>query len=830
MGVIAYSKIGREFVFKEYSPRYPREPDYKIVHYKLEVSIDFKNKSIDGKATLQVVKHGESVRHVDLDAVSLNIKRVYDGRGLLRFDYDGETLRIYLRRKLSNRPTEVTIEYSVREPEHGLYFIDGDEDASPMVWSQGEAEWHRYWMPIYDYPNMKFTSEMIIRVEKGYKAFANGYLVSHWTEGNSEVWHYRINKPHSSYLIALAVGKFSVSIDEVDGVRLEYVVPEGMEEYIESTFRYTPDMIRFFSEWLGVKYPYKVYRQVVVRRFIVGGMENITTTLLTDRSLMDDFARRDDDPDGLISHELSHQWFGDLITCKDWSHIWLNESFATFMHTLYYGHLRGRDEFIYQLYRNLQSYLNEYSSYYSRPIVIRLYKYPEELFDAHSYPKGSVILNMLMNIVGVDTFRKALKEFLTMYAFDNVETDDLRKVLERYYGKPLEWFFEQYLYNSGHPVLSVKTSYNEKDKMLTIELNQLQDTDAPEVYRLPLEVIIEQGSGKTIRTRIFMDKRTRVLTIPMSKRPRYVYIDPEFKTFMVLKINYPLEDRIRILRNSKYVYWRILAARSLCKESSSKAVDALAEAVEKDSFYGVSIEAARSLGDIKTDYAKSKLLELLDKVSNPKVKREVILSLGKYNDESIAPRLIKILEDREEAYTVRAAAARSIGKVGYKKTLEVLKKYISVPSHDYKITKGVLEGIAETGSDEAFKIILEYTTPDKQESLRALAVTLLGKFPHKRDTYKHLKELAYDKEAKVRRAVVLAARELMDPRALPILEVIISREKMGWTWKAARLVAKKIRENIEKGVEWQKLREEIAKLQEEARRLGERVEKIESKG
>ncbi len=830
MFVAAYSKVGRDFTFSDYKPQYPRDLEYLIKHYTYEIWIDLNSKSIWGKISLDVVKYKEPTDYIRLDAVAMNIKRVYDDSGDLNYDYDGSILTIYLRNPLSESPTRVYIEYSTKEPQYGLYFIESGNGEVELVYSQGETEWHRYWLPIYDYPNMKFTSEAIIHVKRGYTAISNGRLVEHKFDGDWEVWHYKCDYPHSSYLIAIAVGKFKIFRDEVDGIKLEYIVPEDLAEYVDNTFQNTKDAIKFFSEWLGVKYPYDVYRQVVVKRFVVGGMENITTTILTEHVMLDKHARLDFESEGLISHELSHQWFGDLVTCRDWSHIWINESFATFLDSLYYRHWKGMDEFIYRMYQNLQAYLKEYKDYYSRPIVYRVYKYPEEMFDRHSYPKGALVINTLLNLLGEDLFRSIVREFLTRYKFRNADTEDFRKVAEEVSGRNLEWFFDQYLYNAGHPVVKVSKSYDPKEKLLKISLKQMQGDDSPEVYKLPIEIVILREDGTEVKYNIWLDEREKTIIIPMDSKPKHVYIDPLFKVFMVLDVDYPLEDKISILKESKYVYWRILMASSLGREVSTKAADALAKAVEKDSFYGVSIEAAKSLGGMKIEYAKRKLLELLDKVKEPRVKREVINALGNYKGSDIGDKLIKILSDDAEAYSVRAAAATILGKIKDKRALKVLKKYIDVKSHAYIITRGVLSGLAEYGSDEAFEIIKKYLDIRKPDVVRIAATSLLGKFPEKKEVYKLLSELAADKEVKVRNAVVLACRELMSSEAIPILESIISRERMGWGYKGARLTVKKIREHMERGVEYKKLREEIEKAVEETRRIVERVEKLEAKG
>lgn len=826
MDIYPYSKVGRDFTFPEYDAVYPRDPRYKIYHYKLEIWIYPSEKKIVGNAELEVSSEYK-IKYIELDAVDLNVNEVYIDGAKTEYDYDGEQLVIYFNKYLTRKRRVIRIGYSVKNPQYGIYFVEGEP---LIVYSQGETEWHRYWMPIYDYPNMKFTTELIIHVPREWKAFANGRLIDTSVDGEWSNWHYLFDYPHSSYLIALAAGKLSVFKDKVNDIDLEYVVPEGREREVKTTFRNTPDMIRFFSEWTGVKYPYRIYRQVVVREFIVGGMENTSMTILTDRALLDEHARLDQWSEGLLSHELAHQWFGDLVTCKDWSHIWLNESFATLMADLYFRHWRGVDDYIYGIYNELRSYLNEYKEWYSRPIVYKVYKYSEELFDGHSYPKGAVILHMLMNLMGEDVFRKAIKVYLNRFKFKPVDTEDFRKVLEEVYGRSLEWFFDQFIYNSGHPVLKVRYSYDREEGLLKVTIKQEQGEDSLEVYKFPVDVEIVTKSGKKIRRSVWLDDKIVNVTFKLERKPLHVYIDPEFKVFAVLDPEYPVEDLIKIASESDYLYWRLLAIKRLGNNPSTSVADTLYNIIIKEEFYGLGREAAKILGSFKTGYALEKLLEALDKVSEPRIKSAILEALGEYRNERVGEKALNYLENKEEAYSVRALAVYAIGKSHYKDAVKIIKKYIDEPSYADIIRIYSLRGLGEYGGDEAYEILKKYSSKDYGQYVRMVAIEQLGNFPEKKkEVLELLKEYAYEKNRFVRRGVINACRKLAIPQVLPILDIIIYREKMGFVWKPARLVKKKLSEAMEKGIEYKKLREELEKIKEEARKLGEKLELLEVK-
>ncbi|MHA1589350.1 MAG: M1 family aminopeptidase [Candidatus Njordarchaeales archaeon] len=823
-------KHGRDFAFPDYKPNYPRSPDYKLEHVKAEIKVYVFEKRIEGKAALRLKSLKNGLSTIELDAVDMSIRSVKMNNEVIDYDYDGYTIRVILPKKLSRGDTvEIIIDYEAR-PKKGLYFVLPDKyypNRVPQVWSQGESEDNRYWIPLYDYPNMKCTSELIIIAPKEFTVVSNGKLLSVEEEGDWKRWHWLMDKPHSTYLIAVAIGLFDYEEEIVDGIPLQYYVPKGRKDDIKRSFARTPDIIRFFSEYLGVPYPWDKYAQVCVSEFVAGGMENTTITILTDRTLHDEKAHMDFESEPLVAHEAAHQWFGDLVTTKDWANIWINESFATYLEAVYRRHWKGNDEFIYRLIEGLDAYLREYNTRYARPIVTRLFKYPSEVFDRHSYPKGALVLHTLNNLVGEETFRIILKRFLEKYKFSNADTEDFRKVIEEVTGKNFEWFFDQYVYNAGHPELAINYKYDPELKQLKISVRQVQKEDSWDEYKLPLEIrVITKNVSR--KYKFWIERKEQVFYIPLDEKPERVCFDPEFKVFAVLKIDQGPEQWIRQLK-CEHVYCRVLAARALAKFRSSKVVEELKNAVMHDKFWGVSYEAALSLGKIGIEEALLALLECLKTVKHPRIRRGIVRALGNFRDERAAKALSEVLENSEESYYVRAEAAESLGKTKWQKAYDYLVKHIDTPSHNDVITIGVIRGLAELGTEEAFKVIKEYTKLGKPTFVRIAAIIAMAKFPEKREAIDIILEASKDENSRIRGAAIAAAAELMSPKLLPMLDKIASEDLSDGLRRRAREVATKIRRALEKGVEYKLLREEIEKIKEENRRLLDRLARLETK-
>jgi len=524
-----------------------------------------------------------------------------------------------------------------------------------------------------------------------------------------------------------------------------------------------------------------------------------------------------------------------LVTTRDWGNIWLNEAFATYMEALYTRHSKGDDEFIYELHQNLRTYLNEYRRY-SRPIVTRLYKYPEEVFDRHTYEKGSLVLHTLKSIIGEENFRRGINIFLTRHAFSNADTEDLRKAMEEASGRPLDWFFNQFVYSAGHPI--IKYSWSHESGYLRLSVSQTQGEDSYPIYRLPLEFEVGYQDGSRQLVRVDVNSRESVVYIPSKERPTYVCIDPEFKIAIKVVSSDKGVEEAKAELGSVNLACRLEAIDALSRNSSIRSIEALTSALLSDKFWGVRAEAARALGRLGVNDAAKSLLEALKVEEHPRVRRAIVEALGNFKgSEEAAKALSSILTDVKESYYVRSTAAESLGKVGIRDYFNELVKALNYPSHNNVITQGALRGLAELGGDEAVDIILKYTQLGYPTLVRAAAAQSLGRFTSDRRVYERLIELLKDPYIRVASAALSAVEYSMDPRFLDVLDSIVSgnapgfiaAELSGRFRRYARDVATRIREHLSRGVEYQRLREELEQVREEQRRLMDRVGRIESK-
>ncbi len=808
---------GRDFAFPEYLPRYAKNFPFEILHMWLDVEIDLERRAVEGVVKFRIKPKNKSAK-VELDAVEMEILEVSHN-----YYYDGFKIEI----PQWSGEGELLVKYRAR-PRVGMYFV---KSGGMYVWTQGETEYNRYWVPLPDFPNIKFPWTVAVKVPKPYVAGSNGVLTEVRDVGDKQIYVWEMRHPMSPYLLAIAVGDFRVVSEKCGDVTLEYYIPSYITDEWRYSFHNTCSIMKFFSEYLNVPYPYERYAQVVVPEFIYGGMENTTFTILTDWTIHDKHAHcpysdfpcpeaEDFSSDPLVAHEMAHMWFGDLVTAKDWGHIAINESFATFVEALWTEKHYGREAYLYEIYNNFKIYLGEYSRRYSRPIVTNLYKIPDEVFDRHAYEKGSVVLHTLRNLLGEDAFRRGLKIFLERHRYRAVDVEDLRKAMEEASGCDLEWFWRQFFYSAGHLALKASWSYSTDERVLKIQMRQTQGEDSYPQYTIPIEIKIVYEDGRVEVRVVQLDKEV-TLHIP-SEKPKYVCIDPHFKVGKSLDLQYPLEAAVSMLDDGD-LYCRLQAIEVLKKNGSARAVSALAKALH-DKFWGVAVEAAKALGEVGTEEAVSALMRA--EVKHPKVKRAVVEALGTARRSAAAEYLDKVLHDGGESYYVRAEAARSLGKVKWAFAEHSLKKALEYSSHLDVIKRGALEGLAELGTEDAMKIVLQYAT-NAPTPVRATAIQTLAKFGSRREVLEVVKKALRDDNFRVRFAAVTAALELMEPRLIPDLQERAEVDVDGRIRRVAREVVEKTRKFMDRGVEYQKLREEVEKLRDEYRKLWDRLSRIE---
>ena len=398
------AEAARSFELPGAKPHYNPDRPGQVEHILLDLDLDLLGRSLVGVCTITLAPIRSGVTILKLDAVDMDIESVFIGTVSQPFDYDGEILTINLVQATSTAKFDLAIAYKLEQPERGIYFIQPDEhypDKPIQVWTQGEDEDSRFWFPCFDYPGQLATSEIKVRVPNSYKAISNGELIGTNDQGDRTEYHWLQKEIHPSYLMTLAVGDFAEIQDEWQGLPVLYYVEKGKEAEGDRSMNKTPAMMTFLSETYGYQYPFPKYAQVCVDDFIFGGMENTSTTLLTDRCLLDERASLDNTrTETLVLHELAHQWFGDLVVIKHWSHAWIKEGMATYAEVLWTDHEYGKDEAAYYLLGEMRSYLAEDSSRYRRPIVTNVYRAPIELYDRHPLRKGRLCLSHDSDAVG----------------------------------------------------------------------------------------------------------------------------------------------------------------------------------------------------------------------------------------------------------------------------------------------------------------------------------------------------------------------------------------------------------------------------------------------
>ena len=828
----------RTFPLTGDKPQYPRDLVVDVRHIKLEIRIDPKAKSIEGTATHDMRAINDGVRSVELDAAEMEIAGVTVDGKKAAFDYSDPVLRVKLPRPLkAGAEARVAVRYSAH-PRRGLYFTAPDKDypEKPLqAWTQGQDEDSRHWYPCIDFPNHQQTSEVIVTVPASMISIGNGELREVKTDrrAGTKTYHWYQATPHVTYLLSQIVGDFAEVEHDVDGVQVQYYGPRGRAADLERTLGKTPAMLRFFGERTAAPYPYPRYAQTFVADFIFGGMENISATTLTDTSLLDKRASLDADSDGLIAHELAHQWFGDLLTCRDWSHGWLNEGFATYFEALFTEHHKGIDEFRYELYQNTQIYMGEDANRYRRPIVNNIYHEPIDLFDRHLYEKGSLVLHMVRAVLGDGLWWKAIRHYVAKHRSTNVTTQDFQRAIEEATGRNIDWLFDEFVYRGGHPAFKLSLEWDEEAKQAKLSVSQTQDEKESSVFRFPVAVDFSVD-GKSHAFKVQVTEKEHSFFFALPAKPQMVRFDPGHNLLKTVEFKRGKELLIHQLKHDDDAAGRIDAAKELAKLGSREAVDALKQAVLKDPFWGVQLEAARALGTMKSSMARDALLGSL-KVKHPKARRGVVAALGQFRDEVAAAALEDIIRKGDPSYYVEAAAALALGQTRSKRAFKVLTDVaMKKVSFNDVIRANALTGLPELKDARALPIAVEWTRRGKSNPVRGVATATLGKLgqiddPTKDRAYDRLIELLRDEWLRVRLNAIAALVELKETKAIGELERTVIRELDGRVIRAAREAIVRLRQGADKGEEIKKLRDDLDRVLEENRGLRDRLDKLEAK-
>jgi aminopeptidase N len=810
------------------------------------VRFKFESRTVYGVATLTVIKRDPSVKTLRLDAIGFTLLRVADGNNKrIEHRYDGDALYLTLEGAVGTQYT-VEIEYFVT-PTRGLYFFFPNEHKPKrpvQVWTQCQDEDARYWIPCHDYPNMRMSTEFIVDAPQGWHVLSNGTLLSRTTIDGThgmdpallnasgkglERWHWSQKEPHVAYLMTLVAGHFAEINADMPDLSVRYYADPSRIDDAQRTFARTPAMITQFEKLTGVKFPWAKYHQIAVVDFTFGGMENTSATTMTDRILLDARAALDNSSDDIVAHELAHQWFGDLVTCRDWSHAWLNEGFATFMEHVDAEHKDGKDEYRYSLEEHAQGYFGEDGGRYRRPIVCSTYANPIDLFDRHLYEKGGWVLHMLRCELGDELFWGGVKRYLDKHRGGIVETRDLLRAMEEQSGRSLEGFFDQWVFKAGHPELEVEATHDAEHGLLLVKVAQKQSVDAvTPLFRLSLEVAVIHGTNET-RHKLQVSEDAQVFVLPCAKVPSRVVIDPDGTILATWSLKLARDWLLDAMKNDQRAVVRWRAAQALVKRDEPEVVAALTKTIMTDGFWGVRVEAANVLGEMNSQRAYDALVSCVG-VGNHKARRAVVAALGGFKTKEAAKLLAEKLSLGDESVLVEGELARSAGRTKQTAIVwDALKTALTRDSWRDYIRACAIDGIARLRAEEGLPLVEVWTGPAQALGTRRTAVMAMAELGYKdRAVRERLEALIDLNEPYFTPELFRALVRFGDAAAVGSIQHAISLSNDGRVKRHGREAARAL--STQKGPqdELRRLQDSVELLQNRTREFEEQLAKLKA--
>jgi aminopeptidase N len=851
----------KSFALSGARPHYTPDRPGQVEHIFLDLTLDIPNQSCHGTCQIRLNPVRSGIEQLILDAEQLGIQEVRIGRSKQPFTYDGHQLIITLKQPTTlGKVILLSIVYKIRHPQRGLYFVQPDKvypHKPSQVWTQGEDEDSRFWFPCFDYPGQLATSELRVRVPDTYTAISNGALIEKIKTGKEAIFHWRQDQVHPTYLMTLAVGEFVELQDQwqhPDGTLIPvlYYVEAGREADAQRTMGKTPRMIAFYSEKYGYPYPYPKYAQVCVDDFIFGGMENTSTTLLTDRCLTDERAQLDYRAgETLVAHELVHQWFGDLVVIKHWSHAWIKEGMASYGEVLWVEQEYGTEEASYYRLQEARRYFSEDEQRYRRPVVTHIYREAIELYDRHIYEKGSCIYHMIRAELGEEHFWRAIQTFVREHAHQTVESIDLLRAIEKATGRNLAFLFDQYVYRGGYPEYKVNYSWDGEFNLakVTITQTQVKDKEADPIFDWKFPIAFYGIDRKTVTLlqtiTVRVHEAEQSFYIPLPEKPAFLLFEPNNDTLKKVTLEIPLPELKAQLQYAPDPVARIFAAEAIAKKGTLEAIHALSQSLQDEPFWGVRAEVAKLLATIKLDQTfESLFVGLSDEDAH--VRRATVEAIATFNNSDSYRVIRPLAEQGDPSYYVEAAALTALGKITAatlqekpkeEKVLKIFKAVLKERAGWNEVVRaGAIAGLSQLSTSAgALSMILDYTVPGTPQPLRLAAIRALGAIakgqtaPQVEAILDRLSVLADESFFLTQVAVVNALGQMETPKAIGILQKISDRTMDGRVRRIADEGVQKVRSVIGSSSAVQTLQKELEELRKSNQDLKSRVAELEAK-
>lgn len=826
-------------------PHYSPDRAGQVRHLQLDLRLDLARQIVQGKCTIELASLGYATRRLCLDAVDLVIGSVRINQVGQKFHYDRCHLVIELDSDLPEL-LEIEIEYSVERPSRGIYFIapTADYPDRPLqVWTQGEDEDSRYWFPCFDYPGQLSTSEVRVEIPKGLMAISNGELRQVIDCGDTRIYHWYQPQVHPTYLITLAVGDFRVVEEQDAALPVAYYLERRFsEEAARLTLGKTPRMIEFLSRKYGYPYPFSKYAQVCVADFIFGGMENTSTTLLTDAIVLDQRAAIDDlKSESLVVHELAHQWFGDLVVINHWAHAWLKEGAATYAEVLWFEQEYGEDAGRYYLLGLARNYLAEDAERYRRPMVTNVYQAAIELYDCHIYEKGAWIYHMIRGQLGEVGFERSLQSFLRQFAHGTVETVDLLRAIAGATGKNLTPLFDQYVMRGGYPQYRVTYGWDPLNS--TAKLTVVQEQE--ELFDLQIPIAFEyigQLQPWVFVVQVAAKQQSFYFVLPQA--PDWISFDRGSYHLKHVSLDYPLDQLCHSLHHNSDPIAKIQAAEAIARQGDLAGLQALSQAYQQEQFWGVRLEIITQLGKIKLDQAIGPIaLGLQDQ--HPRVRCAAILALASFKQQASLDLIKPFLKHGDPSYLVEAAAAACIGELAQALSLhspsdrvfQLLVNTLETKAGWNEVVRiGAIKGMAQLRDQEqAIATIIKYTQPGVPNPLRLSAIVALGTIAQNQPTAKvqpilnQISLLIQEHHFHTKMAVIKALAQIDQPGSVSLLQALRDQTNDGRIKRRVSEALQKVEKLIGSDASVKQIRTEFEQLKQENQDLKSRLAAIEAK-
>ena len=758
---------------------YARTRDYDLQHSRISLRFDLEQKKVLGEVThtLSILRDGTA--RIAFDSADLAIQSVTVNKAASKFETSHDKLIVPLPAPARvGEKFEIAIRYEGK-PTKGMYFILPDKDypdRPKQIWTQGESEDTRYYLPTYDYPNDRLTTETILTVPASWITVANGKLLSVTEAGKGlKTWTWKEYLPSSTYLITVVAGEFEEVKDSWHGIPVTYYAPKGRGDRLPVNYGRTPAMIELFSKKLGVDYPWEKYAQSMVDDFVAGGMENSSATTNNSRSLVHpklapEYLTGQDD---LISHELGHQWFGDLVTCKDWGNVWLNEGFASFMEVVWTEAHFGKDQADYQRWQGARQWFDN-GNLWNKSIVRHDFEDSSE-FDGNAYEKGAWVLYMLRHQLGEDAFYRGLKHYLEVNRGKNVVTADFARAIEEATHVNIDQFLGQWVYGAGAPKFDLSYAYDNEKHQVALTVKQTQKVEGRVgIFRVPVEVEITAGGGPKLHP-ITVSKAQEIFTFPADSAPVMVLFDKGGQVLKTADFHKEKKEWLYQLKNAGEFADRADAAAALGKaKADDEIIAALGDALRHDKSWGVRATAADTLGKLGGAGAAKALLDAVNSSDTPWVRNRIVTVLGNFKDDAAIAAKLESLAKQDNSYRARAAALQALGALKAPKAFATLDAAVAGDSPDDFLRNAALRSLGSLGDDKAVPLLLQWSAPGKPIESRTAAIRSLARLQKdNKDITKQIATYLNEPHFPVRMAAIFSLGSRGDATAIPALEALL---------------------------------------------------------